>query len=63
MLEEDVNPLSTSSTKWSNTLKQFVGKLLTNCLSVLDHYVGLGLKGLKWFIKTCVDLVNEISVN
>ena len=28
------------------TLKQFVGKLLMNCLSVFDHFVGLTLKGL-----------------
>ena len=42
-----VNPLSASFSKWSNTLKQFIGKLLTNCLSVFDHFVGLVLKGLK----------------
>ena len=42
------NPLSTNITKWSNTLKQFVGKLPTNCLSVSDHFVGLALKGLKY---------------
>ena len=41
------NPLSANSTKWSNTLKQFVGNLPTNCLSVFDHFVGLALKGLK----------------
>ena len=41
------NPLSAKPTKWSNTLKQFVGKLTTNCLSVFDHFVGLALKGLK----------------
>ena len=41
-----VNPLSPNPTKWSNTLKQFVGKLATNCLSVSDHFVGLALKGL-----------------
>ena len=39
------NPLSANPTKWSNALKQFVGKLLTNCLSVLDNFVGLALKG------------------
>ena len=33
-----VNPLSTNPTKWSNTLKQFVGKLRKNCLSVFDHF-------------------------
>ena len=31
------NPLSTSLTKWSNTLKQFVGCQPANCLSVFDH--------------------------
>ena len=41
-----INPLITNSTKWSNTLKQFVGKKLpTNCLSVFDYFVGLALKG------------------
>ena len=28
------NPLSANSAKWSNTLKQFVGKFPPNCLSV-----------------------------
>ena len=41
------NPLSTKSTKWPNTLKQFVGKLPTNCLSVFGHFVNLALKGLR----------------
>ena len=35
-----VNPLSANPTKWSNLLKQFVGKLLANCLRVFDHFVG-----------------------
>ena len=39
-------PLSTSPTKWSNTIKQFIGKLPANCLSVFDHFVKLALKGL-----------------
>ena len=41
------DPLNANPTKWSNTLKQFVGNLPTNCLSVFDHFVGLALKGLK----------------
>ena len=41
-----LNPLSANPTKWSNTLKQFVGKLSTNSLSVLDYFMGLVLKGL-----------------
>ena len=42
----NVNSLSASFTKWSNTLKQFVGKLPTNCLSVFDNFLGLALKKL-----------------
>ena len=38
--------LSANPPKWSDTLKQFVGKLPTNCLSVFDHFVRLVLKGL-----------------
>ena len=33
-------------TKWSHILKQFAGCLPTNCLSVFDHFAGLGIKGL-----------------
>ena len=46
MLEMPLKPLSTNLTKWSNTLKQFVGKLLTNCLSVFDYFVGSVFKRL-----------------
>ena len=42
----DVNPFCANFTKWSNTLKKFVRKLLTNCLSVFDHFLGLALKVL-----------------
>ena len=41
-----LNPLRANPTKWSNTLKQFVGNL-PNCLSVFDHFVILALKGLR----------------
>ena len=41
------HPFSANPTKWSNTLKQFVGNLPTNCLNVFDHFVGLALKELK----------------
>ena len=43
------NPLGTNITKWSNAVKQSVGKLPTNCLSMFDHFVGLALKGLTKF--------------
>ena len=46
-----LNPLSTNPIKWSNTLKQFVGKLLMNYLSVFDHFVNLALKGLKYLYR------------
>ena len=45
-MKEIVNPLNANITKWSNTLKHFVGKLATNCLSLFDHFVGLALKAL-----------------
>ena len=41
-----LNSLSANPTKWSNTVKQLVGKLPTNCLSVFEHFVGLVRKGL-----------------
>ena len=59
------DPLSANPTKWSNSVKQFVGKLPTNCLSVFDHFVNLALKGLKTIplnIDTSYYLVNMISV-
>ena len=42
----NLNPLSANPARWSNTLKQFVNKLPTNCLTVFDHFVKLVLKGL-----------------
>ena len=39
LIPANLNPLSDNPTKWSNTLKQFVGNLPTNCLSVFDHSV------------------------
>ena len=41
-----LKPLNANPKKWSNTLKQLNGKLLTNCLSVFNHFVGLALEGL-----------------
>ena len=35
------NPLCANPTKCSNTLKQFVVYLPTDCLNVFDHFVGL----------------------
>ena len=42
-----LNFLSANPTKWSNTVKQFLGSLPTNCLSLFDHFVKLALKGLR----------------
>ena len=38
--------LSANPTKWSNTLKKFVGNSRRIVLSLFDHFVGLALKGL-----------------
>ena len=40
------NPFRANPIKWSNTLKQFIGKLPTHCLIVFDDLMGLMLKGL-----------------
>ena len=61
-----LNPLNTKFTKWSNTLKQFVSKLPTNCLSVFDHFVGLAFKGLnimlmKKLLKNIETLTSELA--
>ena len=51
MMELWNNFASANPTKWSNTLKQFVSNLSTNCLSVFDHFVILAPEGLmleKW---------------
>ena len=40
-----LKPLGANPTQWFKTLKQFVGNLPTNCLSVFDHFVGWRLKG------------------
>ena len=45
---EKLNPFSVNPTKWPNTLKQFVGKLQTNCLCVFGHFVNLALKRLSF---------------
>ena len=47
-----VNPLSANLRKWSNTLKEFVGNLPTNCLNMFDQFVGLAFKGLTWRLAT-----------
>ena len=52
-----INPLSANFTKWSNTLKQFVGKSLTNYLSVFDYFVGLAFKGL---MNNCKEIIEYI---
>ena len=56
-----INPLSANPTKWPNTLKQFVGKLPTNCLSVFGHFVKLALKGLST-TESRMYILNALSV-
>ena len=44
--DKSINPWSANPTKWWNTRK-LRWLLLTNCLNVFDHFVGLALKALK----------------
>ena len=52
-----LNPLSVKFIKWSNTLKQIVGKFPTICLSVFDHFSGLALKGLSYILCFSIHVV------
>ena len=45
--QKPMNLLNANPIKWSNTLKEFAGKLPTNCFSVFDHFVILAYKGLR----------------
>ena len=55
-----INPLSASPRKWPNTLKQFVDKLLANCLCVFDHFVKVALKGLMFTVyESGLQLINQ----
>ena len=61
-----LNSLSANFTKWSITLKQFVGKLPTNCLSVFDHFVGLALKGLimiSSYLEQLLIIITKLQIN
>ena len=51
-----LNPFEANPTKCSNTLKQIVGELPTNCLSVFDHFVGLTLK---WLISSAKNSLSK----
>ena len=59
-LEFTLNPLTTNPTKWSNRLKQFVGKLPMNCLSLFDYFVKLALKGLSFSISVLQERVHGV---
>ena len=54
------NPISANPTQLSNTLKQFVSKMQTNCLSVLDHFVGFAIKGLSIVVKLFSSLMEVL---
>ena len=54
---------SANPTKWSNTLKQFVGNFRWIFLSVFDHFVGLVLNRLNLFTLTILTSIsNRITV-
>ena len=54
-------PLKRKHTESSNTLKQFVPKLPTNCLSVFDHFEGLALKGLNYLNYDLQQIAKSLS--
>ena len=54
-----LNFLSVNPTNWLNTLKQFVGKLLTNCFSVLDYFANLDSLGTRGKNKNDLEYYNH----
>ena len=42
IIPEKLNPLSANPTKWSNTLKQFVGNLTANCFECVRPFCDIG---------------------
>ena len=61
-----LKPLRANPTKWSNTLKQFVGKLSTNWLSVFAHFIKLALEGsgvLLVFERIVVEILETFSIS
>ena len=62
MCSDSVNPLSANPEKWSNTLKEFVGNLPTNCLSVFDHFMNLALKGLMSLSKAVNPIFHDLLI-
>ena len=55
------NPLSANPTKSSDTLKQFVGNLPRNRLSVFGHFMVLALKRLRFIVrkKCCLEVTRS----
>ena len=45
--KQDINPLTTSPTKWTKETQTIRRFLPTNCFSLFDYFVGLPLKGLR----------------
>ena len=54
-ISQDLNPLSTNPTKWSDTFKSR-RQQQTNCLSVFEYFVGLAIKGLNMFSELLIFL-------
>ena len=55
-----INPFGANPTKWSNTLKQFVGNLPKNYLSMFDHFVNLVLKKFRRVCNSDENLISEL---
>ena len=56
IIRQFIDSLSANPTKWSNTLKQFVGNL-----SMFDHFAVLALKGLNVEIENMLQRFSSVS--
>ena len=59
--ENVLNPLRANPTKRPNTLKQFVGKLTTNCLSMFHHFLKDCNHILIWRLTLVIAWVKELG--
>ena len=58
----NISSLNANSTEWLNTLKQFIGKKPTNCLTVFDDFVWLAHKWLVLLYKMTFPIIAKEQI-
>ena len=58
----NISSLKTNSTEWLNTLKQFIGKKPTNCLTLFNDFVWLARKWLVLLYKMTFPIIAKEQI-